>query len=286
MPLSMRSELMALRYWHKLARRCAAGGSLPLAARVLEANKVRGFFPWLTGVRALLADYRFTESEALSWGPEEFASLLAARALERLRRLWTTTGRAAGVTQRYNTAFAALDLRATGVRDIKAAQYFLELGSLGYGRSAGLCAQLRMECLPLAAARSRAHGRPTTQQLCLWCAPPAAAPATGGQQQQQPRQQQPPAPVAPARAETEHHFLLCCPAGRPRRRQFVTDLRAERGGDALWRRIASGGDDGWRLLMGDGLRDPKLVSDYVLDIWQLRDAALTGRGTDGRGAGV
>jgi hypothetical protein len=243
-PLHVTCDTLAIRYWHHLENT----PSDRLLRKIHTAWSGK-FHPWGQNMQQLLTQYNIDTSNPTEVSKQDFKGHVEARAINYLRAYWTTPPRNLGgaVHSRY---IADFDLGKLTPRRPKIRTY-LHHQTL-YPRyddckAAELLMHFRLEILPLNAFHSHNRQRESAdarrrRELCPSCS---------------------------AHSETPTHFLLECPAyssprSLPHIAQYIADAQA------------SPTQAPWRVLL-----DTPEMASYILQAWNIRRAALTGREANG-----
>jgi hypothetical protein len=199
-------------------------------------------------MNTILAKYQVTENEALTLSCPQFKEVLSTKMIQHLQAYWQQPSRKNGpVHERYLADFGVGEARSKRTR---VRPYLREMTNdplLHICKAAELCMHMRLECLPLRAFHSHQRANET-----------AAA-----------RQARELCPSCQEHSETPTHFLLECPA--------YSSLRSAAGfADVVAQVQAS--PRPWRSLLADY---PTTAARFIYNAWNIRRAALTGRGAYG-----
>jgi hypothetical protein len=197
----------------------------------------------------LLAEYDIDIENPQQKSKQEFKTHVEKKAIEYLKNYWEMPPRhlAGAVHSRYKTAFGIGELTTTRpkmrkyLRDMTANTYYHSC------KAAELLMHFRLECLPLNAfhrhvRRNESASACRLRELC---------------------------PCCQEAVETPTHFLLDCPAySSSRSLPHIAECIAD---------VASLPDsERWCALL-----DCPTMATFIYDAWNIRRAALTGRGANG-----
>jgi hypothetical protein len=243
-PLHVTCDTLAIRYWHHLENTPA-----DRLLHKIHTAWTGKYHPWRQNMQRLLTQYNIDTSNPTEITKENFKGHVEARAINYLRAYWTQPPRnsSGSVHTRYMADFGIGELtpRRPRIRTYLRAQTLYP--RLDDCRAAELFMHFRLETLSLHAFHSHTRHRETAaarhiRELC---------------------------PSCKQHAETPTHFLLECPAySIPRSLPHVAACVADAQNSptqAPWRRL---------------LNQP-LMADFILRAWDIRRAALTGRGANG-----
>jgi hypothetical protein len=242
-PLHITCELFALRYWHHLQ-------TTPVDRLLHKVHSAwtGKHHPWSKHMTTLLAKYQVNAEEAKVMTKACFKQYVGRLAMEYLKTYWQHPPRQQSpVHARYVDTFGVGEIGTTRPRIRKFLREMTADTHLPTCQAAELYMHMRLECLPLRAFHCHQRRNETTaaqnlRQLCPCC------------------QQHP---------ETPAHFLLECSAySSPRSAARVAAAVAQ----------VTNTQGSWRRLLAD---HPATMADYILAAWNIRRAALAGRGANG-----
>jgi hypothetical protein len=240
--------------------------------------------PWLQNIHKLLAEYAVDEEATFELSKPKFVKLARRHIVAKLSEVGQREGDG-GVWEGYAQRFGMGAVH----RDKPAARtYIAALSAQNRGPAAELCMRMRVQALQLRAMHSHQRRNETAAARMLRESCPCCHQA----------------------AESAHHFALECPAYAEPRATMLEVLHAKQPQQhaAI---LAALPATGWRLLLSNAVLDtacmPRVcggalrqqqqqqqrqhvvtsagaVADFVMAAWQIRNAALTGRGANGGNA--
>lgn len=242
-PLHVTCEVLAMRYWHRLA-----GVPADRLLHKVHTAWTGRLYPWGERVHAMLAAYQVSVSEALAHSTKGFKAYLNIKVRRYLDSYWRASTRRSGpVHSRYVDSYGVGEFAGTRPRVRSYLNTLTRQPVFASCKAAEICMHLRLESLSLRAFHSHRRRNETAaaqlvREVCPSCG---------------------------ARPETPAHFLLECPAYAALRSVApLADVVAQ----------AAASPNPWRVLLA---RHPAALAGYVFAAWNQRRAALAGRGAYG-----